>query len=211
MNSRANIACASGHHNRDPLVPSGPRYPGRLPARLWKLPVWLISVTAIGCAATLPQPVEVPLSRLMMAEPRPAVTITRVRVSFDRPLTANLVQELSPEYSLVSIRNVSEWAEVRRHLKLPAPRTPPNFQTGMVVGIMAWVGERADDAWPIRIDSVRTVSGVGWMKVSFLPGLYYPLRTAGYLELLYVDGLRGVSTIHINSRLFSIRPLISVN
>ena len=84
------------------------------------------------------------------------------------------------------------------------------ISSGMVVGILAHVGEASGREWPVKITAVRTRSGVGWLEAAFTPGLYYPLKTAGYLEFAYVPGLRSVCMIRVGHRTFIIRSPMPV-
>jgi len=67
------------------------------------------------------------------------------------------------------------------------------------------VGQCAHNAWPMHLRAVRARAGEGWLEAEFVPGLYYPLRTAGYLELAYVPALRTVRMVRIGPRTFMIR------
>jgi len=130
--------------------------------------------------------------------------VARVRVHPDRPLPGHLVQRLAPEYSLVVVHRAADWQEVQRRLGFSAEGV--RLSDGPIVGLLAEVGEKMDGRWPLQLVSVRAVDGVGLVEASFLHGLYYPLQTAGYLELAQVRGVQAVGAVQINSRLFTIRP-----
>jgi hypothetical protein len=115
-----------------------------------------------------------------------------------------MISPLSPEFDLVVIPNRADWLEARQRLGLPT-NLDVNFDEGSVVGILARVGENAAHRWPIRIDSIHTTAGRGAITASFLEGTYYPIETAGYLELVYAPGLRKVAQVQIDGRLFTIR------
>jgi hypothetical protein len=141
---------------------------------------------------------------LAHAEPVKPLPIGRSRISYDRPLPDHVVHYLSDEFSLVTIKRRSDWLSLQRRARLPETLREVDLSRGMIVGLLANVGESANDRWPVVIDSVRTRDGHGWLEATFVPGLYYPLRTAGYLELVYVPGLRSIRRVQIDKRTFII-------
>ena len=167
---------------------------------------WALAGLPCGCRTATPTPIEVPTWQLAGAEPVKPTILARARASFDRPLPDHLVQELAPEFSLITITRPNDWADVCRQLHVQPAQNVVDFARGMVVGILANVGQRAESGWPIHLTQVRTVSGVGWLDVVFAPGLYHPLKTAAYVELAYVPDLRAVSRVRIGQRTFVIRP-----
>ena len=158
-----------------------------------------------GCASAPVASATVPSWELANAEPFEPVFLGRARVSFDRPLPAHLTQELSREFSLVTIRDRSDWADVRRRLRLPPVPPGIDLDQGMIVGILAKVGESAEGRWPIHLRSIRRRGQEGSIEATFTPGLYYPLLTAGYVEFAFAPGLRTLSMVRINQRKFLIR------
>jgi len=158
-----------------------------------------------GCASTPLAPATVPSWELANAEPFEPVLLGRARVSFDRPLPAHLTQELSGEFSLVTIRDRSDWSDIRRRLSLPSSPPGVDLDQGMIVGILAKVGENAEGRWPIRLRSIRRHGQDGSIEATFTPGLYYPILTAGYIEFAFAPGLRTLSMVRINQRTFIIR------
>lgn len=157
----------------------------------------MVGVALLGCATTSPPSAEIPVWELAYAEPVKPSFVGRARVSFDRPLPEHLTQPLCDEFSLITIREAADWADVRRRLQLEHAPLNLDFSRGAVVGILANVGECAHGTWPVQLEAVRTRSGEGWVEASFAPGVYYPLRAAGYLELAYVPGLRTVRKVEI--------------
>lgn len=152
-----------------------------------------------GCGS--PEPVIVPVTRLATAPlVRPTGTL-RGRISYDRPLPGTIARELSDEFTLVILRNNADLTELRRGLGI-SDSFSPDFARGLVVGIVAMVGEPVENQWPIRIDGVRIVYGLGWVDATLEPGLYHPLQTAGYVELAYVPNLSSVAIVQINHRMF---------
>lgn len=161
--------------------------------------------TLPGCAATRARPAAVPTWELANAEPYEPIRLGRARVSFDRPLPGHLVQDLSPEFALVTVRTAADWTQLSRRLRLPQGPPAADLSQGMVVGILARVGESAGQTWPIRLRCIRSIGGEGCLEATFAPGLYYPILTAGYVEFAYAPGLQTVSLVHINHRKFVIR------
>ena len=164
-----------------------------------------MAVAILGCAAAPPPPAEVPVWQLAYAEPIKPRLLGRARVSYDRPLPEHLTQPLCEEFSLVIITQPADWADMRRRLQLDRAPLDLDLSQGVIVGILANVGECPRDTWPIHLQAVRTCSGEGWVEARFSAGFYYPLVTAGYLELAYVPGLRTVRMVRIANRTFMIR------
>jgi hypothetical protein len=193
MQRRVTIAIGGSAHNS--------RRPGNRLAR----PPALLAVTALvlhGCAIHHRGPVLLPVWELATAEPQQVLRIARTRVDVDQELPARVAQRLSDEFTLICIRETADWAELRRQLQLPPPPPGVDLSRGSIVGILAQVGEAAQPQWPILLQTVRTRSGLGWIDASFVPGVYYPIRTAGYLELVYVPDLQTIGMVQINNRSF---------
>ncbi len=199
MSSRGNIASAAPGNNR---VAVG--WPGLAFLASGALLLAGCAATAVSTAAAMPT------WELANAESVTPVPIARVRVSYDRPLPATLTQKLCDEFSLVTINTPDDWAEVRRRLQLADPVYPVSFAGGTIVGVLASVGEAAQAEWPIHIVGIRTRGGLGWLEAGFNPGVYYPVKTAAYLELAYVPGLRAVCMARVGHRTFVIRTPMPV-
>ncbi len=195
MQSGATIACARVAHN----VPPRPRGPA----------AWACSllVAATGCTSPVAAPLEVTTWELARAEPLKAVPLGRARISFDLPLPPGLIEELSPEFTLLVIRRQADWEALRRSVGL-STGPEPDLSAGAIVGLIAWVGESAETGWPVRVTGVRALEGTAWLDAEFAPGLYYPLRAPGYLDLCYVPGLLSVGVVRINHRVFVIHPAV---
>jgi len=152
-------------------------------------------------------PLEVTTWELARAEPLKAVPVGRARISFDLPLPPGLIEELSPEFTLLVIRRQADWEALRRSLGLTTG-PEPDLSAGAIVGLVAWVGESAESGWPVRLTGVRALAGTAWLDAELTPGLYYPLRAPGYLDLCYVPGLISVGVVRINHRVFVIHPAV---
>ena len=186
----------------------------------WAVPVavraaaWasVLGLVVPGCASTAPRSAEIPVWTPAYSELVTPRFVGRARISYDRPLPDHLTMPLCEELSLVTITRPADWADVRRRLQLEHAPLEPDLSQGMIVGIQANVGERADGTWPVHLESVQTRGGDGCLKVRLPGGLYYPLLTARYLELAYVPGLRNVRRVEISPspRVFIIHsPIIS--
>lgn len=188
-------------------IASGPCRHNRSCPRLSRRYLCLLGLLLTGCVARAPRASIVPTWELASAEPVAPVLVARTRVSFDRPLPAELTQELCPEYALILITKPGDWAEVCRRLSLPAAAAELDLGAGAVIGLQANVGECAESTWPIRLTSVRRQSDIAWVEGSFASGIYYPLQTAGYLELVHAPGVSRVSMVRINHRTFMIHAM----
>lgn len=144
-------------------------------------------------------------SRLARAKTIGLTHVARLRISYEQPLPSRITQPLAREFTLVCITKSDDYENLRSQYELPALSADIDLDQGLLVGILADVGEAADHSWPIHFKAARAVEGVGWLEISFTPGLYYPLKTAGYLELVYIPTMHSVQIIHINRRTFIIR------
>ena len=159
----------------------------------------------VGCAASAGQSLAVPTWELTNAEPFAPIPVGRGRLSYDRPLPAHLLQELCPEFSLVVIRTAKDWADVRHRLPLPPPPPSVDLSQGSIVGLVATVGECMDDRWPINLRCLRRCGTEGSLETAFTPGVYYPVLTASYVDLVYAPGIRTIGLVAIDNRRFVIR------
>jgi hypothetical protein len=173
-------------------------------------PCWLLLFA--GCTGpSLAVPNHyVPTWELATAEPVATIMLGRARVSFDRPLPSQIVQPLSESFSLVLVRHERDWGLLARTLKLPRSESI-DLSKGAIVGILANVGESATEHWPIHLRAVRMRGGDGWVEADFTPGIYYPLKTASYVELAYAPGLRDVRMVRIGQHTFRILPVTPVH
>jgi len=151
----------------------------------------------------------VPTWELANAKPVTPIPVCRARLSYDRPLPAHLLQELCPEYSLVVIRTDGDWADVRRRLQCSSSGPDLDLSRGSIVGLVANVGESMDRHWPIHLRTLRRIGTEGFLQAAFTPGVYYPLITASYVDLVYAPGVRTVSLVGIDNRRFVIRSRVA--
>jgi hypothetical protein len=220
-----NISCATRVNNAGPRTPGAraglrPRvgHARTLPfGRLGYTGEWsrtalgIALLLPLGCAATPPKTAAVvPIWELASAEPSCPTPLSRARIAYDRPLPAYLTQRLSEDFTLVSITRPQDWKDVCHRLGL-TPTSEPDFARGMVAGIIAQVGEPSrPSCWPVSIKAIRTRRGLGSVEAEFAPGLYYPLRTAGYLDLVYVPDVQAIGMVRIGERTFIIRSAAPV-
>jgi hypothetical protein len=172
--------------------------------------VGLIAVIAgalvlTGCSAPTAAPTAVPTWELANAEPFAPISVGRGRLSFDRPLPAHLLQDLCPEFTLVVIKSAKDWQDVQHRLQLPAPLPNIDLAQGSIVGLVANVGESMDDRWPITFRCLRRRGTEGSLEATFSPGVYYPMLTASYVDLVYAPGIRTIGLVAIDNRRFVIR------
>ena len=114
-----------------------------------------------------------------------------------------MLQPLSDEFTLVQISDATTWATIARRLDVTSSEVV-DFDKGCVVGVLANVGEAAGEAWPVQISQMRLRNGEGFLEAEFTPGIYYPLQTAGYLDLVFVPGLKSVRLIRVGHHTFRI-------
>jgi hypothetical protein len=168
----------------------------------------LLCVLAAGCSVAWRRPAataEVPVWELANARPIAARPVGRARVDCERPLPSSFAQSLCTEFTLVCITNATNWADLRGRCGLATSPEELDFSQGAVVGLIANIGEGARGIWPIELDEARVQKGQGCVEFDFAAGVYYPVRTAGYLELAYVPGLREVQMVRVGQRRFIIR------
>jgi hypothetical protein len=200
MKTWRNIALVRPRHNRPPS-----QRPLRRCEIRWAVLTLIGLLNLAGCARPTQSATEVQAWSLSSDEPVLLTALAQVRVSPDRPLPEHVVQRLCPEYALVVVSRPTDWEEICRRLALPAALQTVDLNTGPVIGLLADVGEHAENEWPVHIVSVRNTGGQGTLEASFRQGVYYPLRTAGYLELAKITGTTSITTVQIDSRVFTIR------
>lgn len=171
--------------------------------------VWFSALPGVsGCAAisSIPSPVtEVRELELAKAVPCAVFPLGRVRVDAGRQIPTQVVQELCDEFSLVLITNEAMWSAVTSRCHLPGEPARVDFSQGAVVGLIANVGESASMTWPVALQTARVLRGEASLDFAFSVGLYYPVKTAGYMELAYVPGLRTVRLVQVGRRSFILR------
>jgi len=127
----------------------------------------------------------------------------QVRLPMDTQATADWTCRLCDQYDLIQIRTPQRWRLFCDQTNLTEATAPLDFTRGSVVGLIARVGEPADGGWPTAISEVRMLSdGTAWVRSQFRAGLYRPVLTDSYCNLIYVKGLRRVFLVEINRRAF---------
>jgi hypothetical protein len=193
MRTGVTIALTYTHHNNSPRVVG--RSMRSCATRAALLCIWLA-----GCSIAWPPPAattEVPAWELANAKPALSRQVGRARLDPERPLP--------PEFTLLCINNATDWGDLRGRYGLVGSPGELDFSQGAVVGLIANVGEGPRGIWPVELDQVRIQNGQGSVEYTFAAGLYYPVRTAGYLDLAYIPGLREVRMVRIGQRRFIIR------
>jgi hypothetical protein len=200
---RVTIAVLSIPHNvrcRQPLAAPTARF-------IWSsaLLALLIVCGPTGCAAP-PQARSTPIPtwELAEAQPTPMITLARLRVPLEHQIPKSFIQPLCPEYALVIIESDAEWKRLRERIDLIDAMPEVDLRRGMIVGLMADVGEASEPVWPISFEEARVQDGLGWLTALFHRGIYYPVKTAPYLEIAYVPRMRRVRRVDINNRSFAL-------
>jgi hypothetical protein len=110
---------------------------------------------------------------------------------------------LCDQYELIEIRTPAKWRTFCDQAGLEGGSPAPDFSRGVVVGLIARVGEPADGVWPTAIDEIRVQDdGAAWLRSRFRTGLYRPLLVDAYCNLAYIKGLRRVILVEVNRRAF---------
>ncbi len=166
-------------------------------------------IVMAGCASSKSGRLktEVPLWQLATAEPTPIVWIGRARLSPKASLPGHLIQNLSDEFDLVTIHGDADWQNFQ---KIVCPTSYPpvvDLRRGMILGVVARVGEPARSEWPIQFQAVRECCGAGLIEINFAPGLYHPVQTSSFVELVYIPVTCHIRTVRINRRTFIMQPL----
>ncbi len=165
----------------------------------------LLLMNMCGCSLPANRSAQtVPTWELADAKPINTRSLVRMRVDPDRTIPEEMLQPLCDEYALVLVRNRQQWESLAQALDVPPFRSRANFQNGMIVGILARVGESAETQWPAVLQEARIRDGLGWLIVYFHKGVYYPVHTAGYLELVYIPRLERIRRVDINTRRFAL-------
>jgi hypothetical protein len=162
----------------------------------------LLLAVLSGCVASHLDATKAIRLEVKTAEPTSLLPLARVRVSAGQLLPPHLVHPLCSEYALVVVRAPRDWTDFCRRLGLPPGLAKLDLDAGPVVGLLANVGESSSNKWPIRLVAVRVTEGKGSLRASFVPGLYHPVQTSGYLELAQLRGIRSIHQVQIDTRTF---------
>jgi len=81
-----------------------------------------------------------------------------------------------------------------------------DLNRGLMVGLIARIGEPARAEWPIQFQAVRAISGAGLIDINFTPGLYHPVQAGAFLELIYIPSLNHIQNVRINRKVFIVKP-----
>ncbi len=127
----------------------------------------------------------------------------RVRIPLGSEPRADHICRLCDQYELIEIKTQAQWQAFCEQTGLDDANGTPDFDRGIVVGLVARVGESADGFWPTSISEVRLQGdGAGWLRSRFRTGVYRPLLVDAYCNLAYVNGLRRVILVEINRRAY---------
>lgn len=117
----------------------------------------------------------------------------------DASKLAPLYLALSDHVGLIQIHNALEWSILDQAVSYLGPA--PDFSRGMVIGVLSQLGTPLDGGWPVTIRSVRVHARAGLLQTDFNSGCYLPDGMA-YLETAYVEGLRSILVVDIDSARF---------
>lgn len=128
--------------------------------------------------------------------------LCRTRLDDLNALPRGTAYPLCSEFTLVTIRRPADWHALQARLGLDVDRTRCDLDRGIIIGILGNLGECCSTDTPLRIRAVRDYDGLAVVEASVVDGLYHPIRTAAYLELVYVPGIRAVGLLRIADRTF---------
>lgn len=126
----------------------------------------------------------------------------RVRIPSDIELAPGLSRRLCDEFRLVEIHTADDLEAFCKQVGWHPTRQLPDLSAGMLVGVIADVGEPVSHRWPVAIDRVRLLDGAAWIRAKFNPGVYHPIRASSFCELVYIPNLTRVVMVEINRRTF---------
>jgi hypothetical protein len=195
------IACAAITNNRQA---AGKLHGPRATRLRWC--VFSLISGLLGCASQELAPANIdPLWQLANAQSVDLKFFFSGRINYDRPLPSHMTQRLSDQFTLVTIRSTKDWEYVWRRLHLSGAIPQLDFTGGIVVGILADVGEFCQSSSPVQIHSIQVQGGMGMMDAELMTGVYHPLKTAGYVQLVYVPGVKTIRLVQINQASFILR------
>ena len=106
---------------------------------------------------------------------------------------------LGPRLGLVQIRSEHDWENLRT--AAPEIGPCPDFNQGIVVGLVSHAGLPVNGRWPIHLDTIRICRGAGFATGEFEGGTYLPDGTT-YLEVAQFSELRSVLMVEIDGTRF---------
>ncbi len=166
------------------------------------------SLALAGCASspTKPTPyttIRVDPSSLAHATPVLPDAEWQVRIPLGLEAASDHTCRLNDQYELIEIRTPAKWQAFCRQTGLDCEGPQPDFSQGLVVGLVASVGEPADGVWPTMIRELRLhENGSAWLRGKFRTGLYRPVLVDPYCNLFYVKNLRKIVLVEINRRAY---------
>ncbi len=117
-------------------------------------------------------------------------------------LPTGCVFQLSDRFDFVVISRPEQWAQFLRAASLTDRPTTPDFNDGVVVGLIAHVGQMRDDRWPILVSTVRQRGRIAFVNGEFHEGFYRPLAVPPYAHLVHVRGVDRFLGVKLNQLLY---------
>ena len=166
----------------------------RCACRLAALAVFTLPGLA-GCTAATRY-----VSADLLEQGRPIIphNLQRIVVS-DAETLDSLSSPLGARLSLIEVRNQQEWESLRS--QAPEIGPPPDFDRGIVVGLVSHAGIPADGSWPIELECVLVHEGAGFALGHFHAGTFFADSTT-YVEFAQIRGLRAVLMVDVNGSRF---------
>ncbi len=184
-----------------PQAECNPKCPARQGRdRTIALPLCALLVTLTSCASRIPV-TSVSLRALETAPSSRPRERARTIVS-DVEKLGSLHHPLNLNIGIVQIRSIADWRRLNQVAPQPGP--PPDFTSGIVVGVLSRAGTPIDGGWPVSIKGVQMVDSAGLLVSHFQSGCYLP-DTIAYLECAYIEGLRALLVVDIDDLRFYVR------
>ncbi len=125
-----------------------------------------------------------------------------MRVLDTAALPADAIFPLSDRFDFVIIRHPRQWTQLLKAVDLSTEAPIPDFNNGVLVGLIARIGQTRSDRWPILVRSVRQRGRVAFLNAEFREGFYRPLSVPPYLHLVHVRGVDTFLGVKLNQMMY---------
>ncbi|HWL94126.1 MAG TPA: hypothetical protein VNT79_11385 [Phycisphaerae bacterium] len=117
-------------------------------------------------------------------------------------MPAGTVFPLTDRFDFVLVSRQQQWPGLLKATSLTANEASPDLSAGVVVGLIARVGESRHDRWPVMVQSVRQRGGVAFLYGVFREGFYRPLSVPAYMHLVYVRDVDTFLGLKLNQMMY---------
>lgn len=161
--------------------------------------VCFLFATAVFPACTWHPPRRTISLQTLITAPTLERLPTRQYIAADPAALRPLSQSLGGRITLIQVCNRHDWELLGQAVGHIGPC--PDFQRGIVVGLVCQAGTPLDGRWPFGWEAVRVHEGAGLLEASFAGGSYLADGTT-YVETAYVEGLSAVLVVAIDGNRF---------